>query len=130
MKRLMVLVVLGCAVAIPATAQGAGTARWYTHNLAAAMHKEIVKIDNSGPFTGASCLAYDGNAAIGWLHISCAGNVNHGGTTYRYKAIYTPKGCDHETVALTIFGAEPDGSDYRRTVTSAFVHDIFSCKVS
>jgi hypothetical protein len=129
MKRLLLVgAVIAAFGASPAF--GAGIARWYAPNLAVALHKEEVRTDNAGPFTATHCFTTDGNARIGWRNISCVGNVNLAGSTYRYKAIYTPAGCSHQTINLTVFSANDDGTDNHSVLHKVWRHDIFTCKVS
>jgi hypothetical protein len=62
------------------------------------------KANRTAGFSGADCWLSDGNGRIGWRHGNCVGNYSYAGTTYRFKAVYTPVSCTKERVVITVPG--------------------------
>ena len=128
MRRMLLLVCAALVVVSPAL--GAGTARFYAPNLAAALRKQVASMDNGGFYFGSKCQALGGNAKVGWLHITCVGKYSLEGDLHPYKAVFTPKGCKSKTLDLKITGAYDNGSTYESISTQVWTHDVFACKVT
>jgi hypothetical protein len=104
------LAVLACTVGIDA-AHAAPKPRFYAKNMKAALAFAERSNDRRPGFSGTQCRGFQGSDRSGYRHISCRGNYEHKGTTYRFEIVATPIGCLPSVFAVgeatTIGGETP-----------------------
>jgi hypothetical protein len=94
------LAVLACTVGIEA-AHAAPKPRFYAKNMKAALAFAERSNDRRPGFSGTQCRGLQGSDKSGYRHISCVGNYEHDGPTYRFEVVATPIGCVHSVFAVS-----------------------------
>jgi hypothetical protein len=86
------LAVVLCTVGIEA-AHAAQKPRFYAKDMKAALAFTERSNDRRPGISGTRCRGFEGSDKSGYRHLSCVGNYEHNGTTYRFEIVATPIGC-------------------------------------
>lgn len=118
----LLLLAMASALVLAATAT-ASTTRLYLkpgRTLAQAERFYETKIDRTSGFSHSDCFPNGGVKDRGWASLSCVGDYNYQGTTYRFKITYMPLSCTNVKKVLVVSGFPPQRENGGWSPTSPF----------